>query len=231
MKTIVLKIGGSLLSKDETSVFDFEYMSRLKDALLAIPDINYLLIFGGGYAATQYQNLLRENNITDHRSLDWAGLSVNNLHATLGRIVIGEDAQEEVLSGKHVEEGEAIEFVSRIICAGGAVPGHSGDGVACKLAIRCKSQDIFILKNVDGVYTANPNEDKNAVRIDSMTWEEYFDIIGPREYEPKISLPVDPATARLAQANNIRMHIIGGEDLENIANALKGQACKSTRIG
>lgn len=231
MRTIVLKIGGSLLSKNENAIFDFEYMSRLKDSLLAIPDINYLLIFGGGFAATQYQDFLRENNITDHRSLDWAGLSINSHHATLGRIVIGEDAQEEVLSGKLVEEGGTIEFNNRIICAGGAVPGHSGDGVACKLAIRCKSQDIFILKNVDGVYTANPNEDKNAVRIDSMTWDEYFEVIGPREYEPKIALPVDPATARLAQSNNIRIHILGGEDLDNVANALKGLDCKSTRIG
>ena len=59
-----------------------------------------------------------------------------------------------------------------IFAAGTGHPYFSTDTGAVLRAAQMHADAILLAKNVDGVYTADPNKDPNAVRFDSITYEE-----------------------------------------------------------
>lgn len=227
MKTIVLKVGGSLLSRSEDTLFNFEYALRLKDTLLPLTQQGYkfILCVGGGFLTRKYQELFREQNIPDE-DLHQIGVAIINLNAECLQSVFKEISQEQILRYADYDETSEISIPDEkpfLVTAAGK-PGHSSDWNTAKLAVRSKSNTIISLKNVDGVYSADPKKDPNAKRIESLSWDEYLQIIGNvTEHHPGASYPVDPIASEFSKANNLKFYIIHGDDLENLAKTIRGE--------
>ena len=71
---------------------------------------------------------------------------------------------------RHLEKGRVV-----IFGAGSGMPYFSTDTVAAQRALEISAEVLLMGKQgVDGVYSADPNRDSDAVKFDELTYDEYL---------------------------------------------------------
>ncbi len=111
---------------------------------------------------------------------------------------------------RHLEKGRVVIFTG-----GTGSPYFSTDTTAALRAAEVKADVIMMAKNnVDGVYSADPNIDENAVKYDELT---YLDIINK-------SLEVMDSTASsLSMDNKIPLVVFKFNEKGNIKRVILGE--------
>ncbi|UYO98476.1 UMP kinase [Microbacterium sp. M28] len=111
---------------------------------------------------------------------------------------------------RHMEKGRVV-----IFGAGAGLPYFSTDTVAAQRALEIGAQEVLVAKNgVDAIYTADPNKDATATRIDQVTYREAL------QRGLKV---VDSTAFSLCMDNNMDMRVFGMEPSGNITRALLGE--------
>lgn len=226
MKTIVVKVGGSAVSKGKDNLFNFSYLARLKQLLTARikNEEKFFLVLGGGYAMRMYRDMAKAAGIENTTDLHWIGTTVNVLHAELTRAYMGEIADEYTVKFEDYYDGSPLTINKSVSVGGGGRPGHSGDVDAVMAAEKLGTKIIYSLKNVAGVYNADPKIKPDAKLQSKLSWDEYEQIIGYKEsHEPGGNYPIDPVATRMAKERGMQFVIVLGEDLENLNKALNGE--------
>ena len=112
-------------------------------------------------------------------------------------------------AAKHLANGRVVIFT-----CGTGNPYFTTDTGAALRAAETNSEVILLAKTIDGVYSADPKEDKTAVKYDEIS---YIDIL-------KQDLKVMDSTATsLCRDNNIPLVVFGIDDPENIVRIIKGE--------
>lgn len=223
-KTFVLKVGGSILSSSDEMLFNKENALKLKETLEPFikQGNKFILCPGGGYLCRKYQKMAVELG-ADNARKDYVGIAAVNLNTEMLWSVFNEYADHFIPRYETFDKITELELKTAVLVSGVSKPGHSSDWDTVKLAIASKSFHIISLKNVDGVYTADPKKDPSAKRIDKLSWNEYLNVIGnPKEFVPGGNFPVDPIASRFAQENKISFYIIDGRDNTSLSNILNG---------
>ncbi|MBW3068706.1 MULTISPECIES: UMP kinase [unclassified Actinomyces] len=111
---------------------------------------------------------------------------------------------------RHMEKGRAVVFG-----AGAGMPYFSTDTVAAQRALETHCDELLVGKNgVDGVYTADPRRDPNAVKLDRLTYGRAL----------ADGLQVADASAfALSRDNALTMRVFGMGESGNITRALMGE--------
>ncbi len=111
---------------------------------------------------------------------------------------------------RHLEKGRVV-----IFGAGAGMPFFSTDTVAVQRALETHCDVVLMAKSgVDGVYTADPHLDPDAVRLDSVSYTEAL----------RRNLRVaDAAAFALCMDNRLPMRVFGMERAGNIARAVRGE--------
>lgn len=228
---IILKIGGSLLSKSDEVLFDFQYLERFHLALreLAGEGSTFVIAVGGGFIARKYQALVRQHGEKDTVDIHKIGVAVTNLNAEIVHGLLDGLVTPDVIRYKAYDDlingiASLPDFGSHsVLVTSASKPGHSNDWNALRLAMAFGSEKVIVMKNVDGVYTADPKKSPDAKRLSQLTCEEYLEIIGnPAEHRPGANYPIDPFAAKEAKLEKKKFVIIGS-DLENFKRVIKGQ--------
>jgi uridylate kinase len=111
---------------------------------------------------------------------------------------------------RHLEKGRVV-----IFGAGAGMPYFSTDTVAAQRALEIHADIVLMSKNgVDGLYTADPRKDPDAVKLDRFTFEEAL-----REG----LRVVDAAALSLCRDNKLPMLIFGAEGEDTIIRAVSGE--------
>jgi uridylate kinase len=111
---------------------------------------------------------------------------------------------------RHLEKGRIV-----IFGAGAGMPYFSTDTVAAQRALETHCDAVLMAKNgVDGVYTADPNKDPTARRLDRLTYTQAI-----REG----LRVVDAAALSLCMENKLPMVVFGLEGEGNVTRALDGE--------
>jgi len=229
----VIKLGGSVISRQGDLVFDFDYLNNLKKTLepFFAQENKFFITLGGGHLMRQYRDLALQAGLKQDDELHWMGIAVNTLHAQLTRAFWHDIADKDIYQGDDYYSVTPLVIENGVKLGGGGRPGTSGDMDALMVAIKLKTELVISLKNIDAVYSADPKKDPNAKRLEKITWDEYLDIIGnPEEHAPGANYPVDPVTAKIAKEKGIAFQIMLGSDLENFAKALEGNKSLGTII-
>lgn len=240
MKTLVLKVGGSLLSKSDEKIFDFVYFRELRKLLLEITenDTKIAMSVGGGFVARKYQGLASRGGEQDVEDIHKIGVAVTNINAEITHGLLSDIAVPELIRYEAFEafinDTSNFDFGEHKILITSPSPsktGRSNDWNSLQVAKKLGAKEVLNIKNVDGVYSADPKKDPSAHRIDKLTWDEYLDIIGnPTEHKPGANYPIDPIAARDAKENHIKFTVVGGEDLNNVRHLLAGNQFVGTVI-
>ena len=108
-----------------------------------------------------------------------------------------------------LEEGKVVVF-------GGGLgsPFFSTDTAAALRAAEIEADAILMAKNVDGIYSADPNVDMKAVKYDSITYKEILD---------KQLKALDLSATTFCMENDILVYAFGLKDPENIYRVVMGE--------
>lgn len=111
---------------------------------------------------------------------------------------------------RHMEKGRVV-----IFGAGAGLPYFSTDTVAAQRALEIKAEEVLVAKNgVDGVYTADPNQDPGATLIEELTYNDAL-VRGLKV--------VDSTSFSLCMDNGMPMRVFGMEPAGNVTAAIRGE--------
>ena len=119
---------------------------------------------------------------------------------------------------RHLEKGRVV-----IFAGGTGNPYFSTDTTAALRAAEIGAEVILMAKNnVDGVYSADPNKDTNAVKYESLT---HMDIIN------KDLKVMDSTASTLSMDNDIDLVVFNLNEPGNIKRVVEGQKIGTTIEG
>ena len=110
---------------------------------------------------------------------------------------------------KHLERGRIV-----IFSCGTGNPYFTTDTTAALRAAEIEADVILVAKTIDGVYSADPKVDPNAIKYDKIT---YLDILN------KDLKVMDSTATSLCRDNNIPLLVFGINEPENILKAVMGE--------
>ncbi|MCS5714472.1 UMP kinase [Herbiconiux sp. CPCC 205716] len=111
---------------------------------------------------------------------------------------------------RHLEKGRVV-----IFGAGAGLPYFSTDTVSAQRALEIHADEVLVAKNgVDGVYSADPRIDPDAVKLEFLTYNDAL-VQGLKV--------VDSTAFSLCMDNGMPMHVFGMEPAGNVAKAIRGE--------
>ena len=225
-RRVLIKISGEALSGEKGTGYDIAFVTKVCESVkqaLAL-GVQVGIVIGGG---NFWRGVKDGAGQIERVSADRMGmlatamncLAVSDVFRQCGvsaRVMTAIDIQSV---GERHNVRRAVEYLEQgkvvLFACGTGHPFFSTDTAAALRAAEIEADAILLAKNIDGVYSADPRKDPNAVRFDEIT---YDDVLARR-------LQVMDSTATsLAMDNGIPVIVFALADPENIIRVLKGEA-------
>lgn len=110
---------------------------------------------------------------------------------------------------RHLNEGRVV-----IFGAGSGNPYFTTDTAGVLRALEIDADAILLAKNIDGVYSADPNKDPNAVKYDTITYDEML---------AQHLAVMDTAATSIAMENDLPIEVFALKDPDNIIRVVLGE--------
>jgi uridylate kinase len=227
-KVKVISLGGSLIVPDQVDVsFLRDFSDLITEYLDGDEDRRIIIVCGGGSPAREYQKAYRElADASNADAQDWIGISATRLNAELLRQLFLEWCPAPV-----VDNPSAVSvFPGRILVACGWKPGFSKNYDAVLLAEKFFADSVLVLTNISKVYTDDPKVDPNAEPLDTVSWEDFRDLVG-ETWIPGKNVPFDPIAAKYASQIKLKVVVVSGKNMANLASLLNEEGFEGTTIG
>ena len=118
------------------------------------------------------------------------------------------------LADRYLNEGKVV-----IFAAGTGNPYFSTDTGVVLRGVEIEADAILMAKNVDAIYSADPNLDPTAVKFDTLTYDEVL---------ARHLKATDTTAMTLAMDNNMPMVCFGLEEENSIIRVVRGEAIGTT---
>ncbi|MHC9511175.1 UMP kinase [Kangiella sp. M94] len=185
-KRILLKLSGEALMGQEAFGIDPSILERMAKEIkgLSAQGIEIGVVLGGG-------NIYRGQKLSEAGMNRVTGDHMGMLATVMNSLAL-QDAFERVGQPAKVLSAMPIDGVCQgfsrrgainslekgrvvIFCAGTGNPFFTTDTAACLRGIEIDADLILKATKVDGVYSADPAKDKNAVRYEQLSYKEALD--------------------------------------------------------
>ena len=222
-KRVLLKISGEALAGDQKFGISDETTNTVAKQIKELCDLGVetAIVVGGG---NFWRGRSSEN--MDRATADYMGMlatvmnalaleSALNIHGVKARVQTAiemREIAEPYARLKAISRLERKEVV--IFGAGTGNPFFSTDTTAALRAAEMDAEVILLAKNVDAVYSDDPETNPNAERYDSLTFKEVVD------QDLKV---MDLTAATLCRDNGIAIHVFGVAGEGNIMKAVCGE--------
>jgi uridylate kinase len=224
-KRILLKLSGEALAGKQGYGIDPDIINGIAKEIREVADLGLeiAIVIGGGNifrglaassagmdrASADYMGMLATmmNSLALQDALEKAGVNTRVQSA----IEMQEIAEPYIRrrAVRHLEKGRVV-----IFGAGTGNPFFTTDTAASLRAIEIGAEIILKATKVDGVYNADPNKDKNAVKYEQLT---YLDVL-------KQGLKVMDSTATsLCMDNNMPILVFDLTSTGNIKRVVCGE--------
>ena len=117
-------------------------------------------------------------------------------------------------ANRYLNEGKVVLFA-----AGTGNPYFSTDTGAVLRGVEIEADAILMAKNIDGIYSADPKKDPNAVKFDNLTYNEVLE---------KGLKATDTTAMALAMDNNVPMVCFGLAEENSIVRVVRGEKIGTT---
>jgi uridylate kinase len=229
-KRVLLKLSGEAFGGGRVGV-DPDVVNKIAAEIAAVvrSGVQVAIVVGGGnfFRGAELQQRGMERARADYMGMLGTVMNCLALQDFLDKQGVETRVQTAITMGqvaepyiprravRHLEKGRAV-----IFGAGAGMPYFSTDTVAAQRALEIGAQVILMGKQgVDGVYDADPHEDRSAVKFDQLSYDEFL----------TRGLRVADATAiSLCRDNNIDMVVFNLSEPGNIARAVQGEKIGTT---
>ncbi|MBQ9968576.1 MAG: UMP kinase [Oscillospiraceae bacterium] len=229
-KRILLKISGEALAGGKERGLDFEMIGKVCDVIKQCVELGVQVgvVVGGG---NFWRGLKDGGDRMERTRADHMGMLATVINALavadcleqrdvpvrVQTAIAMNAIAEPYIRGKavrHLEKGRVV-----IFGCGTGNPYFSTDTGAVLRAAEIEADAILLAKNVDGVYSADPKKDPNAVRYDHITYDEVL---------AKHLSVMDTTATSLSMDNNIPIVLFALEDPRNILRVVMGEQIGTT---
>ncbi|MCL5802593.1 MAG: UMP kinase [Thermoplasmataceae archaeon] len=224
MKSIVISLGGSIISGDRLDIVFMKQFSKMMEQSKAFGKVG--IVVGGGRLARNYISDLRETGTNDI-ILDEIGINATRMNA-LAMTTFFENSNLKIPT--NINDAAELSNNYRFTIMGGTEAGHTTDTVAALLAERLGSTVLINATSVDGVYTDDPRTNRNAEKIGRMSYDDAIALSLKKSIGAGPNVFMDLTSLHIAKRSKIRIFVIDGRKLEDYENIVQHEACSGTVI-
>ena len=223
-KRVLLKLSGEALKSGE-DLFDFDKVNEAAEIIREMHNMNVEIgvVIGAGNIWRGRQGPSANMDAVVADQMGMLGTVINCLcmsdalrRAGLDVVVMSAVDMDRfcepfnaMAARRHLAEGRIVLFA-----AGSGNPFFSTDTAVALRAIEIQADAIMMAKNIDGVYTADPNKDPSATLIKDITYKEALNR-GLRV--------MDASAFALCAENGVPMvRVFGLDDPKNLIKVLEG---------
>ncbi len=224
-KRILLKISGEALAGDAHRGLNFEVIGGVCDVVkkCAEAGVQIGIVVGGGnfWRGLKDGGEHMERTRADHMGMLATVINAlaiadcleqRNVPVRVQTAIEMNRIAEPYIRNKaisHLEKGRVV-----IFGCGTGNPFFSTDTGAVLRAAEIGADAILLAKNVDGVYSADPARDPNAVRYDTITYDEVLS---------QHLAVMDTTATSLSMDNHLPIVLFALKDPENIYRVVMGE--------
>ncbi|WP_110205012.1 UMP kinase [Nocardioides daejeonensis] len=224
-KRVLLKLSGEVFGGGQVGV-DPDVVQKVAREIAAVAQsgVQIAVVTGGGnfFRGAELQQRGMDRVRADYMGMLGIVMNCLALQDFLEKMGIDTRVQTAITMGqvaesyiprraiRHMEKGRVV-----IFGAGMGMPFFSTDTVAVQRALESKCDVVLVAKSgVDGVYTADPRLDPDAVKLDQVTYDEAISR-GLRI--------MDQTAFALCGENKLPMVVFGMEPEGNILRVVQGE--------
>ena len=224
-KRVLLKLSGEALAGKEGHGIDPDIIGNICDKVKELIEmgVQVSIVVGGG---NFWRGLKNGKQMADRATADYMGMlatAMNGLalqdalesrgvYTRLQTAIEMREIAEPYIkrkAEKHLNKGRVV-----IFACGTGHPFFSTDTAAALRAAETESEVILLAKTIDGVYSADPKVDPNAIKYTEITYDEVLN---------KDLKVMDASAIAVCRDNNIPLFVFALQDTENIVRAAKGE--------
>jgi len=224
-RRVLLKISGEALAGNAGRGLDFDVIGQVSDVIKKCLDagVQVGVVIGAGnfWRGVKDGGGRMERTRADHMGMlatvlnclavadmmEQKGIPVRVQTALEIKAVAEPYIRQRAI--RHLEKGRVV-----IFGCGTGNPFFSTDTAAVLRAAEIDADVILLAKNIDGVYSADPRKDPEAVKFDSITYDEVL---------AKHLQVMDTTATSLSMDNQIPVLLFALKDPENIYRAVMGE--------
>ena len=222
-KRVLLKLSGEALAGENKTGISPEVLDDITNQVKELKDLGVvvaIVVGGGNFWRGKYGHNM-EKTTSDYMGMLATTINALALQDALEAkgmftrvqtaIEMREIAEPYIKrkATKHLEKGRIV-----IFAAGTGNPFFTTDTCAALRAAEIDADVILVAKTIDGVYSADPKVDPNAVKYDEIT---YLDILN------KDLKVMDSTATSLCKDNNIPLIVFAMSEKGNMLKAVKGE--------
>ena len=224
-KRVLLKLSGEVFGGGAVGV-DPDVVQHTARQIAAVvrSGVEVSIVVGGGnfFRGAQMQQRGMDRSRADYMGMLGTVMNCLALQDFLEKEGIDTRVQTAITMGqvaepyiprkaiRHLEKGRVV-----IFGAGAGMPYFSTDTVAAQRALETRSEVVLMGKQgVDGVYDADPRTNPNAVKLDTLSFQDAL------QKELKVA---DATAFALCMENNLPLVVFGMEDEGAILRIVQGE--------
>ena len=222
-KRILLKLSGEVLAGESGKGIDFDTVKPICEVIKECADMGVQIgiVVGGGNFWRG-----RSSGTMDRSRADQMGMLATVMNSlALQEALLQEGVDAVVMTaldiqrvGRSFNKDEAVRLLEegRVVIFGGGTgnPFFSTDTGASLRACEIEADIFFKASNVDGVYDKDPNKYADAVKYDTLTYDEIL--------EKRLGV-MDNTAAALAGNSRLPILVFNLNDPANIKKAVLGE--------
>ena len=221
-KRALLKLSGGAMS-GEGNILDFDKLAEtslvIKKCVESGTEMS--VVIGGGNIWRGRSSGDMDRTRADHMGM--AATVINSLALAqsledVGQKAVVMSAIEMKPIAELFDKNKALEYMKNgtvvIFAAGTGHPYFSTDTAGTLRAIEIGADIALFSKDIDGVYTDDPRKNKDAVKLDEITYAEILS---------KGLKVIDAAAAAMSMENSLTTLLFAAADPENIYRAVCGE--------
>jgi uridylate kinase len=229
-RRILLKLSGEALMGEQAFGIDPETVARMAGEVKAAKEAGFelCLVIGGGNI---FRGMAGAAKGMDRAQADYMGMLATVMNAlamqnALEQLGVPTRVQSAIEMDKvcepvirrraerHLEKGRVV-----IFAAGVGAPYFTTDSGAALRAAEMKCDALFKGTSVDGVYNADPKQDSNAIRYETVSYGQVL------SENLKV---MDASAVALCRDNNIPIVVFSIREQGNLAKILAGDGVSTT---
>ena len=224
-KRVLLKISGEALAGDKKTGLDFEVIENVCAAVKRCVELGVEvgIVVGGGnfWRGVKDGGGRIERTRADHMGMMATVMNCLALADVLEHMDVEVRVQTAIemravaepyirlRAMRHLAKGRVV-----IFGCGTGCPYFSTDTAAVLKAAEIEADVILLAKNIDGVYSADPKLDPNAVKYDAISYDEVL---------AQHLTVMDSTATSLSMDNHIPVILFALKDPENIVRVVTGE--------
>jgi uridylate kinase len=222
---ILLKLSGEALMGDKGFGIDSNLIEKYSREIKNIHDegIEIAVVIGGGNI---YRGIEAEESGINRVQGDYMGMLATLINSMALQSHLEKlDCDTRLMSGFNIDQvcepfirRRAIRHLEKrrivIFGAGLGKPYFTTDSTASLRAIEIEANIVLKGTRVDGVYSADPEKDKNAVKFNELSFSE--------AYEKNLNI-MDMTAFTLCKENSLPIIVFDMNKAGNLSNLIKGK--------